>query len=211
MTLTLTAPAPLTEAEQREVLAIVRAGLGAAPVGRHWSSRVYDALEEWCNQVEEALDAGVDPVPMPVPAPSGSAPPPPAPPTPGPARGTARPNVAPPRPSRPTRPGQLFCPDHPTRSGRGAWLPISAFAERADRPGKHRPWCRECTRGYAAAKYLSTATLRALMEDGLRVRDLPRHSPLLAKPCPACDAAWEPDDVVQGGTVIFHQECLCHD
>lgn len=73
----------LTLEQMAEVVAIVRAGLGAS--FRHWSPTVYALLDEWCDQVEERLDEGDSAVPdLPAHAPVARRPAPspaPAPPT----------------------------------------------------------------------------------------------------------------------------------
>lgn len=113
------------------------------------------------------------------------------------------------RPATRTRPVQddkLWCPRH--TDGQGAWLAAESFGLRADRPGKRKPWCRECTTAYAAGKYLSRATVEMLQAGGVLVSELPADSPLLARPCPRCNEPFLPTDrVVMGDPMVLHKCC----
>lgn len=229
MTLTVEAPA-LSHADLREVVAVVQAGLKS----RSCTPHVYDLLASWCDEVEEVLDDGGS-ASLPLAATlaedpgasntaariyalegalavsraevdrlqhqSEKAEKTPA----EPPRGTNRP-LPPPKPLRPNREGMLRCARHD--GGAGDWLAKESFALRADRPGHRKSWCRECTRAYAAGKYLSTATLLALHGEGVLVSSLPAGLALLSKPCPACRESWQASDVVVAGEVfVIHKEC----
>lgn len=93
--------------------------------------------------------------------------------------------------------GQRRCPRHD--DGRGAWLPVSAFAVKNQATGSRRAWCAECTRAYQRERYVSVAD-RALIVELLEGDRCIGHD------CPVCGLPFEIGDRVRG-TDLVHDDC----